>query len=112
MTARGRHYQIALCMRLGAPLTDLVRDVGDEVKCDGCKERAHDAFGFHPSVCKAGNRGSLWTDDTQRRARARARRRALGEAAGRAAHRRRRGLVRRSAARAPTSAPTSSRSTS
>ena len=61
LTARGRHYQIALCMRLGAPLTDLVRDVGDEVRCDGCKERAHDAFGFHPGVCKAGNRGSLWT---------------------------------------------------
>ena len=48
-------------MRLGATLTDLVRDEGDEVMCGGCKERVHDAFGFHPSVCKAGNRGGLWS---------------------------------------------------
>ncbi len=61
LTARGRHYQLALCMRLGATLTDLVRDEGDEVMCGGCKERVHDAFGFHPSVCKAGNRGGLWS---------------------------------------------------
>ena len=61
LTARGRHYQLALCMRLGATLIDLVRDEGEEVLCGGCKERAHDAYGCHPSVCKAGNRGGLWT---------------------------------------------------
>ena len=46
---------------LSLSFSDLVRDPGEEVLCGGCKERAHDAFGCHPSVCKAGNRGGLWT---------------------------------------------------
>ena len=30
-------------------------------KCGGCGG-SHDEFGFHPSSCKRGNRGCLWTD--------------------------------------------------
>ena len=28
--------------------------------CGGCKE-PHDEFGWHPGLCRAGNRKSLWT---------------------------------------------------
>ena len=61
LTARGRHYQLALCVRLGAIIPDLSRWPGEEVRCGGCHEHTHDAYGCHPSVCKAGNRGALWT---------------------------------------------------
>ena len=59
-TARGRDYQLALCLRLGAVLPELVPVRGVRVRCGGCTEEL-DEFGFHPGICRGGNRHSLWT---------------------------------------------------
>ena len=61
-TARGRHYSLALNMRLGRPLPELLSNLGTPKFCgaSGCAQQ-HDVFGFHPSMCRAGNRWGLWT---------------------------------------------------
>ena len=59
-TGRARHFQLALCMRLGMPLPELLPVDGVAVRC-GCEAADHDEFGFHPGVCRSGNRLSLWT---------------------------------------------------
>jgi hypothetical protein len=61
-TARGRHYSLALNMRLGQPLPELLSNLGTPKFCGakGCGQQ-HDPFGFHPSMCRAGNRWGLWT---------------------------------------------------
>ena len=68
LSGRARHYQIMLRMRLGLPLLELL-PVGDAGPfCGGvrggggrgCGEE-HDECGFHPGVCRVGNRLSLWT---------------------------------------------------
>ena len=46
-TARGRDYQLALCLRLGAVLPELAPVRGVRVRCGGCTEEL-DEFGFHP----------------------------------------------------------------
>ncbi len=61
-TARARHYQLALALRLGHPLPELLGARGEAPLCGapGCGA-AHDAFGFHPGTCRTGNRYGLWT---------------------------------------------------
>ena len=61
-TARARHYQLALALRLGLPLPELAADPvsGLRPACGGCG-MLHDAFGWHPGQCRAGNRRGLWT---------------------------------------------------
>ena len=51
---------MALCLRLGAVLPELVPVRGVRVRCGGCTEEL-DEFGFHPGICRGGNRHSLWT---------------------------------------------------
>ena len=57
-----RHYQLALAMRLGCALPELVPVRGQRPHCGAaaCDAR-HDEFGFHPGACRAGNRWGLWT---------------------------------------------------
>ena len=61
-TARARHYQLALALRLGLPLPEMAADPvsGLRPACGGCG-MLHDAFGWHPGQCRAGNRRGLWT---------------------------------------------------
>ena len=59
-SARARHYQLALCQRLGMEIPELTPVRGVARACHGCGG-AHDAYGFHIGVCKAGNRRALWT---------------------------------------------------
>ena len=58
-TARGRHYQLALALRLGLELPELLPVRGVAPKC-ACG-LPHDPYAFHPGVCRRGNRASLWT---------------------------------------------------
>jgi hypothetical protein len=61
-TARARHYQLALALRLGLELPELLPVNGVPVPCGSAKCGAeHDAFAFHPGACRAGNRHGLWT---------------------------------------------------
>ena len=61
-TARARHYQLALAMRLGLELPELLAVQGNPVKCGSTAcGGVHDAFAFHPASCRAGNRKGLWT---------------------------------------------------
>jgi len=62
-TARARHYQLALSMRLGMPLPELspVRGVPRYCNATGCGMQV-DPFGFHSGNCRAGNRWGLWTN--------------------------------------------------
>ena len=58
-TARARHFQLALALRLGLELPELLPVQGI---CPSCKCGAsHDAYAFHPGTCRRGNRASLWT---------------------------------------------------
>ena len=58
-TARARHYQLALCMRVGAPLLEFQPGPGGmRVAC--CCGQQHDSFGWHVGVCRRGNRLGLW----------------------------------------------------
>ena len=61
-TARARHYQLALALRLGLELPELLPAHGMRVKCGASRcDADHDPYGFHPGVCRAGNRNGLWT---------------------------------------------------
>jgi hypothetical protein len=61
-TARARHYQLALAMRLGCALPELVPVRGQRPPCGALAcDAHHDEFGFHPGACRAGNRWGLWT---------------------------------------------------
>ena len=61
-TARGRHYSLALNMRLGIPLPELLSAQGRPKLCTAGKcGQQHDVFGFHPSMCRAGKQWGLWT---------------------------------------------------
>ena len=61
-TARARHFQLALAMRLGCALPELLPVRGAHPICGAAACGAlHDEFGFHPGVCRAGNRWGLWT---------------------------------------------------
>ena len=61
-TARARHYQLALALRLGLELPELLPAHGMRIKCGASRcEADHDPYGFHPGVCRAGNRNGLWT---------------------------------------------------
>ena len=61
-TARARHYQLALAMRLGCALPELMPVRGQRPPCGAAACGAqHDEFGFHPGACRAGNRWGLWT---------------------------------------------------
>jgi hypothetical protein len=62
-TARARHYQLALSMRLGMPLPELspIRGVPRHCSATGCGMQV-DPFGFHSGNCRAGNRWGLWTN--------------------------------------------------
>ena len=61
-TARARHYQLALAMRLGCALPELLPVRGARSICGAAACGAHhDEFGFHPGACRAGNRWGLWT---------------------------------------------------
>ena len=61
-TARARHYQLALALRLGLELPELLPAQGVPIKCGAAHCGAdHDAYAFHPGVCRAGNRNGLWT---------------------------------------------------
>ena len=61
-TARARHYQLALALRLGLELPELLPAQGVRFKCGAAHCGAdHDAYAFHPGVCRAGNRHGLWT---------------------------------------------------
>ena len=55
LRASAATYSIALALRLGAAVPGLLG-----VRCGGCGEVLHDAWGRHPSACQKGNRGSLW----------------------------------------------------
>ena len=55
-TARARHYQLALLLRLGLPIQELTVPL----PCSGCNLQ-HDIYGHHVSGCKKGNRSGLWT---------------------------------------------------
>ena len=50
-------YRIALCLRLGAPLTELQLRPH---RCPSC-DAPLDVYGFHPGTCKRGNTGYAWT---------------------------------------------------
>ena len=57
-----RHFQLALAMRLGCALPELLPVRGARPICGAAACGAlHDEFGFHPGVCRAGNRWGLWT---------------------------------------------------
>ena len=58
LRALPRHFQLALCMRLGAPISDLA-ELPRPARC-ACGA-AHDEGGWHPSSCRQGNRGGAWT---------------------------------------------------
>jgi hypothetical protein len=60
-TARARHYQLALALRLGLELPELLSVRGERVKCGAKCGAEHDVYAFHPGVCRAGNRKGLWT---------------------------------------------------
>ena len=59
-TARGRHFQLALALRLGLELPELLPVQAVAPLCGGCGSN-HDAYAFHPGTCRRGNRGGLWT---------------------------------------------------
>ena len=52
-------FQLGLCMRLGAPISDVAERPGARCVCGDL----HDAGGWHPSVCRRarGNRDGAWT---------------------------------------------------
>ena len=58
LRALPRSYQLALCMRLGVEISDLAELPRPALCVCGA---AHDAFGWHPSVCRKGNRENAWT---------------------------------------------------
>ena len=59
--ARSRAFQLALRLRLAAPIPELAVAAGEPpVKC-GCGQD-HDPYGRHPSSCKRGNVDYRWTD--------------------------------------------------
>ena len=61
-TARARHFQLALLMRVGGELPELAPVRGWQYPC-GARVCGglHDSYGFHPGTCRAGNRYGLWT---------------------------------------------------
>ena len=59
-TVRARHFQLALALRLGCELPELGAVAGVAQICGGCQGPL-DAYGFHPGVCRVGNRVGLWT---------------------------------------------------
>ena len=54
-------FYLALAMRLGVSILDLQPVRGVYPVCGACGA-VHDELGRHPSVCRHGNRSSLWTD--------------------------------------------------
>ena len=60
LRAAPRLFWLALCMRLGMPIADLLPVDGRVPTCLACGAE-HDAFGRHPSVCRTGNRASMFT---------------------------------------------------
>ena len=58
-TVRARHFQLALALRLGCELPELGAVAGVAPVCGGC-QGPHDTYGFHPGICRAGNRKGLW----------------------------------------------------
>ena len=57
--ARDGHFQLALALRLGCELPELGAVAGVAPVCGGC-QGPHDTYGFHPGICRAGNRKGLW----------------------------------------------------
>ena len=59
-TVRARHWQLAMLVRLGGAIPELMPVAGVTPLCGGCSQQ-HDSFGFHPGICRVGNRRGLWT---------------------------------------------------
>ena len=60
LRAAPRLFWLALCMRLGMPVADLLPVGGRAPACRACSCE-HDVYGRHPSVCSGGNRASMYT---------------------------------------------------
>ena len=59
LTAHARHYQLALAMRLGVALPEVVEASQAQRRC--VCTATHDCYGRHPGLCRRGNRAALWT---------------------------------------------------
>ena len=57
-TVRARHWQLAMLVRLGGAIPELMPVAGVTPLCGGCSQQ-HDSFGFHPGICRVGNRRGL-----------------------------------------------------